>query len=228
MTEALTSFEWTSTLQGWLQRAAVYDSAPHKSSGAFTPPDGSQLEFIVLRSSQGQDTGFTLAIFNLNTSPAQHLAIDAAGHLHMLAKADAARFVALAREVTELVDRTGTSWWSVRTPVTCRPIERIIIPRFRGNTSHVIPGPTDADAVQSGAEENVDVSVSAFSFKERRLRPEGEGADGKLLPESVWELIGASLEAEKGLPPPGVDADDKDEVVLKYVKDVLISQVRGY
>ncbi|KAH6901525.1 hypothetical protein BKA70DRAFT_1308906 [Coprinopsis sp. MPI-PUGE-AT-0042] len=171
---------WSSPLSGFLDRAAAYTN-----TAAFQPPRSS-LELVVLRNAQAEPDGFTLAFYSSDgTSNSDTYAVDAAGSIYVLQQQDATEILALANEVASLPE-TGEfrNTWFLKSPVTSRPIERILIPKGSGISN------TPAANYETEFDE---VSVYGFNYVERELEQTTNGLD--LLPEPLWELTGLVLQA---------------------------------
>lgn len=159
--------------------------------------------FAVLLNTPAENDGFTLAFFS---QPKEHgsgtrvIAVDALGHVLVVADQDAAGILELAKEALALPP-TGhfRNTWVVKRPTTSQPIHRLFIfPDRAGNSPYQI-------------------SVQGFTKETRTLLRPVQGIDE--LPEVLWELAGLILEAREGA---SMEAT-KDEVSLGKVRDVVAS-----
>lgn len=106
----------SSDLTAWRTRAQSYPSPDTYS------PIRANLALVVLRNSQVEHFGFTLAVFK------DKVAIDANGNVLVLSEEDYTSMMALANQALELPD-TGSfrNTWRIEHPVTEKPIDRLLV-----------------------------------------------------------------------------------------------------
>ncbi len=184
--------EWSSQYSGYLQRAALHPN-PHSYN-----PQRNQVTLIGLRDALRGSDPFSLAIFLDKT------AIDMKGNVYVLDQEDYDGITELARAVENLpkIDDDFCNQWRVKNQITCRPIERILLPKALLPTS-----PTAYDD-----SEFAETSVYGFSQSHSFLQRPVDGHDK--LPHSLWQLTGLVIEARET---PG----KKDTLVLEKVTNIL-------
>ena len=183
--------EWSSQYSGYLKRADHHPN-PHSYD-----PQRNQATLIGLRDALRGSDPFSLAIFSDKT------AIDMKGNVYVLDGADYDGIVELARAVGSLpkIDDFPNQW-RVKHQITCRPIDRILLPKAFLPTSPA----ADNDSEFS------ETSVYGFSKIHSFLQTPIHGYDS--LPHSLWEITGLVVEARET---PG----EEDTLVLQKVTSVL-------
>jgi len=192
---------WDSPLSGFLQRAD-----PYPGSNREFRPARSSLKLAVLRNAPVEPEGFTLAVFSSGASDDDltqpYYAVDARGIVRVLKQADVDILKQLLVGVRRLpLSDNFRNTWRLKQETTSQPIDRILIPR-------VVLGERPADDYENEYDE---VGVQGFDYRVRELKEAVE--DIQTLPQELWELTGAVLEARHG--------DQEDGGVLSYVRRLL-------
>ena len=175
---------WPSSLSGYLDRAT-----PYPDPANFKPPRSS-LKFIVLRNAQAEPNGFTLAIFSSDGTSAtdKTYATDSVGAVYTLQAEDAAKIQALSDKVAHGKGDEAPTYWTLKSRISCRPIEKLLFPKDAQGVSDTPAADRDTEFVE--------ISVYGFNYVETKLRePTDDGRE--TLPENVWELTAVALEARK-------------------------------
>jgi len=177
---------WTSPYADWHSRAI-----PHPSPASFSPTR-SALSLAVLRNSQVEHEGFTLALFDTGDDK---VAVDAMGRVLLVAEADYAGVTALARRVAVELPNTGRfrNTWVIKQPATSQPIDRLL---------SVVEGRL------------VETSVQGFMKGKKELKiPVGDITE---LPDVLSEATGLVLEGRTGY-----SRGSGDTEMVGKVKDIL-------
>lgn len=193
--------QWTSSLSGFLDRATPYTNV------ATFQPARSALELVVLRNAQADIDGFTLAFYSSDgTTSSDTFAVDAAGSIHVLQSQDASQILALAQDVAALPD-TGEfrNTWFLKSPITSRPIERILVPKATLSSTPAADYNTEFD----------ETSVYGFNYVEKELEQPTNGFTS--LPVALWELTGLVLQAR----------NDNGAILNQDVVDLVKGQVQN-
>ncbi|KAH6901518.1 hypothetical protein BKA70DRAFT_1308890 [Coprinopsis sp. MPI-PUGE-AT-0042] len=192
---------WPSALSGYLDRAA-----PYPDSASFKPPRSS-LELIVLRNAQAEPKGLTLALFSSDgtTTSNTPYAVDAVGSVYVLQEQDAKGILSLAKEVSQLQTGEWGNRWTLKSRVSCRPVERIFTPKPSGLKE------TPGGEVE---EEFVEISVYGFNNREKELQETTSGRD--TLPDSLGELTGLVLQGRESR-----EGSVRNDEVLSLVKAMI-------
>jgi len=152
---------WSSEFEDWSSRAT-----PHPDPDSFVPAR-SNLAHIVLRNSQVEHEGFTLAVFK------DKVAVDAMGRVLVLSDKDFDGLSSLATKILDLPD-TGNfrNTWRLKHLATSQPIDRILV-----------------------GDELKETSVQGFVKGLKELKePVGDVSE---LPDALAELTGLVLEGRK-------------------------------
>ncbi|KAF7361792.1 DNA repair protein rad5 [Mycena venus] len=174
-----------------LTQTGTHGTKPHPSPTSFTP-SRSVLSLAVLRNSQVEPEGFTLALFDADDGK---VAVDAMGRVLLVADGDYSGITALARRVAEELPETGRfrNTWVIRQPTTSQPIDRLF---------SVVEGRL------------VETSVQGFVKGTKELKiPVGDISE---LPDVLSELTGLVLEGRTGY-----SRGSGDSEMVRKVKDVL-------
>ncbi|KAJ7627624.1 hypothetical protein DFH06DRAFT_1007009 [Mycena polygramma] len=170
----------------WHSRAKA-----HPSPASFTPTRAA-LSVAVLRNSQIEPEGFTLALFDTGNDK---VAVDAMGRVLLVEDADYAGVTALAQRVARELPETGRfrNTWVIDHPATSQPIDRIL-------------------TVAEGR--LVQTSVQGYTKGKKTLKP--PVGDITELPEVLSELAGLVLEGRTGY-----SRGSGDSEMVRKVKDIL-------
>ncbi|KAG6900243.1 hypothetical protein C0993_000884 [Termitomyces sp. T159_Od127] len=195
----MTSSSWNSPFASWYNRA---QSVSQAIIPTFTPSFDTLL-LAVLLNAPAENDGFTLALFsrlNEDGPGTRVFAVDALGHVLVVADQDAVGILELAKKALALPPTGGfRNTWVVKRPTTSQPIHRLFIfPDQAGDSPYQI-------------------SVQGFTKEARTLQRPVQGIDE--LPEVLWELVGLVLEARQCV---SVEAA-RDEISLGKVRDAVIS-----
>lgn len=160
-------------------------------------PKRSDLTLVVLRNSQVEPDGFTLALFNDKTI------VDAQGRTHKLDPHQYHALLDLSEKVARL-PKTGNfrNQWRVGHSATGFPIERILVPKLTLSDKPAEEYETEFD----------ETSVYGYS-KEKRILESPVGSF-KELPDELWQLTGMVLEWRK-------EGENRDQVMLDRVRGII-------
>ncbi|KAF8877361.1 hypothetical protein BD779DRAFT_1677353 [Infundibulicybe gibba] len=177
-----TDEKWTSSFAGWHSRAT-----PHPKPREFLQ-DISPASFNIgfLRSTQLDPSGWLQVM-------GESAIVDALGRVLILRPDDAAGIISLAQMTPPLSnDRVP---WAIKSPVTDRPIDSVVVP--------------DGSAL-------TETKVKGFTKATRELqKPVGDISE---LPHVLWELFGLLLEAREKFDHSAVEFDSE---VVDKVKAVI-------
>jgi hypothetical protein len=182
--------QWTSPYADWHSRAKA-----HPSPASFSPSRAA-LSLAVLRNSQVEPEGFTLALFDTGDGK---VAVDAMGRVLLVADSDYIGVTMLARRAALELPETGRfrNTWVIDQPTTSQPIDRLL----------------------AVAEDRlVETSVQGFVKGKKELKiPVG---DITKLPDVLSEVTGLVLEGRTGYSRGAGDSE-----MVRKVKDILSREV---
>ncbi|KAF8630964.1 hypothetical protein AX17_005320 [Amanita inopinata Kibby_2008] len=202
MSPLTTATTTTIPQSGWHARAL---ESLHPDPHSFAPVREA-LTLALLRNSQVEPNGFSLAVFSDDES---HVVVDALGRVMPLPSSsrDVNGLVSLGRETRDLPG-TGSfrNTWFVSHEITGQPIDRFFI---------AVENRREGLGMESKLKET---SVSGYSKTRTQLVKEVDGYTR--LPEVLQELFGLVLEAREGYEERR-GGGDGDMVVLAKVREVL-------
>ncbi|KAJ7346746.1 hypothetical protein DFH08DRAFT_869202 [Mycena albidolilacea] len=164
---------------------------PHPSPDSFSPTR-SALSFVVLRNSQVEPEGFTLALFDTGE---EKVAVDAMGRVLLVIDKDYTGITTIARRVAVELPETGRfrNTWVIKQPATSQPIDRLLF---------------DVEG------QLVETSVQGFVKGKKELKiPVGDISE---LPDVLGELAGLALEGRAGY-----SRGSGDSEMVRKVKNIL-------